>query len=84
MITAIIATPERHVLGPVEMRSLTVPGDKGEMTLLPGHARLISTLSAGTLVFETATGEKKTATISGGFLEIHADRAVVLADTFEL
>lgn len=85
MMTLTISTPERHVLGPIEVSSVTLPGGKGEFTVLPGHARLLSTLEVGVMNFETADGKKEFAAVSGGgFTEVFEDKVIVLADTFEL
>lgn len=62
-----------------EARSLTVPGSEGEMTVLPEHMPLITTLKQGTI---TVRGEEdselKRLDISGGILEVHGDGATVV------
>lgn len=62
--------------GPV--RSVTVPGAAGEMTLLAGHAALISPLKAGTITIRQEGGEEETVSIEGGTLEVSDNRAIVL------
>ena len=80
----VVATPERRVLSGIEVSSVTIPGEKGEMTILPGHATLLSTLAIGILKFQFESGKTETAALSRGFLRIHQDEVVVIADRFEL
>ena len=79
-----IVTPSRRVVGPVPARSISIPGGKGEITVLPGHARLLTTMETGVLSFEREDGRIEYAAVSAGFVEVHADKVVVLADTLEL
>jgi len=84
MLSLTIVTPERRVVGPIKVQSVTVPGGKGEMTILPGHARLLSTMETGILVFEREGGKKEVAAVSAGFVDVHDDKVSVLAETLEL
>ena len=84
MLTLSIVTPERRVVGPIPVESVTIPGAKGEMTVLSGHARLLSTIDTGILIFEREGGRKEIAAVSSGFVEVHNDRVIVLAETLEL
>ena len=84
MLTLSIVTPSRRVVGPVPVISVTVPGTDGEMTVLSGHARLLSTMDTGILVFESAGGRKEVAAVSAGFVEINHDKVTILAETLEL
>ena len=84
MLTLSIVTPEKRVVGPVPVASVTVPGAKGEMTLLPGHARLLSTMATGILAFDRTDGRKEYAAVSAGFVQVSNDKVIVLADTLEL
>lgn len=79
-----IVTPERRVVGPVPVVSVTVPGAMGEMTILPGHARLLSTMGTGIVAFETEDGKKEIAAVSAGFVEVSHEKVTVLAETLEL
>lgn len=84
MLKLSIVTPERRVVGPVEVSSVTLPGAKGEMTILPGHARLLGTMDTGILVFEMSSGKREVAAVSEGFVEVHHDKVTVLAERLEL
>lgn len=79
-----IATPDRKVLSGTEVKSVTLPGGKGEMTVLPGHADLISTIGVGILSFETDSGKKETAAIAHGFVQIKNDEVSILAERVEM
>ena len=58
--------------------SATIPGSAGEMTILPNHEPLISTLKAGKITVRIPNQEAKVFQIDGGVLEISGERAVVL------
>ncbi len=58
--------------------SATVPGAAGEMTVLPNHEPLVTTLKEGTITVRIPNAEPKTFEIKTGVLEISGARAVVL------
>lgn len=58
--------------------SATLPGSAGEMTILPNHEPLVTTLKAGTIVVRSPNSEPKEFIISSGVLEISGTRAVIL------
>ena len=76
-----VVTPERKVLSE-PVNSVTIPGRNGEMQILPGHAALISELKTGVLSY-SADGATHELHVSGGFVEISADRVSVLAEIAE-
>jgi F-type H+-transporting ATPase subunit epsilon len=76
-----VVTPERRVLSE-QVNSVTVPGRNGEMGILPGHAALISELRTGVLSY-TEDGTTFQLHVSGGFVEVNADRVSVLAEIAE-
>ncbi|MCH8114508.1 MAG: F0F1 ATP synthase subunit epsilon [Chloroflexi bacterium] len=65
-----------------EVDMVVAPGEVGEFTVLPSHARLISTLSPGILRFDQG-GESTSLALTGGFLEVADNRVTVLADAAE-
>jgi F-type H+-transporting ATPase subunit epsilon len=77
----IVVTPERRVVE-TETESVEVPGELGNLGILPGHAPLISLLRTGVLKYRDSRGEK-TLAISGGFMEVSNDVVSVLADLAE-
>ncbi len=58
--------------------SATLPGAAGEMTVLPHHEALVTTLKAGKITVRIPNAESKEFTIESGVLEISGTRAVVL------
>lgn len=50
--------------------SVTLPGTLGLFTVLDHHASLISTLTAGTIVFTTDDGQQQSREITGGLVDI--------------
>jgi F-type H+-transporting ATPase subunit epsilon len=60
-----------------EAASVTLPGAEGEMTVLPGHEPLITTLKQGSITVRHAEGEQ-TFHINGGVLEVRHDGATVI------
>lgn len=62
--------------GPVE--SVNVPGAAGEMTILAGHAALISPLKTGTITIKREDGEEESVSIDGGTLEVSENHATIL------
>ena len=61
---------------------VTVPGIDGELGILPHHTRLISALGIGELRIKKA-GAEEVLLISGGFVEVRADKVIVMADLAE-
>ncbi len=77
-----LATPRRPVVQ-VRARAAQVPAEGGLLGLLPGHEPLISLLGTGPLTIEPESGEPIRFLISGGFLEVTPERALLLADLAE-
>ena len=76
-----VVTPERRMLSEV-VDSVTVPGMNGELGILPGHTPLISQLQTGVLSYSKG-GTVERLHVSGGFVEVNADRVSVLAEIAE-
>jgi len=77
-----IVTPERVVLKE-EITQITLPTKAGEITVLPNHIPLVSSLMPGVVHVKKRNGEDEIMSISGGFLEVLKDKVVILADTAE-
>jgi F-type H+-transporting ATPase subunit epsilon len=71
MLTLTVASPE-GIRYEGEAEKVTLPGAKGSFTLLPRHAALISSLSAGTLRY-VVQGQEYEIPIAGGFAEVNHD-----------
>jgi len=60
--------------------SVQIPGAEGEMTILPGHAPVLSTLKPGVVSIQKDGGTDKIF-VRGGFAEVNAKGLTVLAET---
>ncbi|HWS54737.1 MAG TPA: F0F1 ATP synthase subunit epsilon [Pyrinomonadaceae bacterium] len=76
-----VITPQRRLLSE-QVDSVTVPGANGELGILPGHTPLISALQTGVLAYAQGATTRRLL-VSGGFVEVNADRVSVLADLAE-
>jgi F-type H+-transporting ATPase subunit epsilon len=61
---------------------VVLPGEDGEMGVLPHHAPVLSTLRLGVIRVRKG-GEEKVFTVTGGLVEIQPDLVTVLADAAE-
>lgn len=73
-----LVSPERKLTS-VQAREVRIPSAEGELTAMPGHAALITTLRPGIL---TVVGPEGTAdyAVTGGFAEITPEGVTVLAE----
>ena len=76
-----IVTAERVVYSD-EVDIVVAPGVMGQLGILPNHAPLITMLEPGELMVRK-DGEEDSMFVSGGFLEVMANKVTVLADTAE-
>jgi len=65
-----------------EVEAVVAPGELGEFTVLPSHAKLISSLNSGILRFDQG-GDSVSLALTGGFLEVANNKVTVLADAAE-
>ncbi len=77
-----IVTADRTVMERDDVTRLVVPGADGQLTLLPSHAALMTSLALGEMIAYTSEGLEPIA-IHGGFLQIANDEVKVLADAAE-
>lgn len=73
-----LVSPERHLLSR-QVTEVRIPAAEGDVTAMPGHAPLITTLRPGILHVEGPDGVDEYA-VTGGFAEINADGVSVLAE----
>lgn len=65
-----------------EADMVIVPGEAGQMGILPHHAPLLSTLKYGILTVRSQ-GREEVFTVAGGIVEVQPDIITVLADAAE-
>ena len=76
-----IVSPERLVVNEA-VDYVEIPGKTGYLGVLPGHAPLISELSAGELSYRTGNHTKRVA-VAWGFAEVLQTKVTILAETAE-
>ncbi|MDK3073720.1 F0F1 ATP synthase subunit epsilon [Sedimentitalea sp. JM2-8] len=73
-----LVSPERR-LASLRVSAVRIPGADGDMTAMPDHAPVITTLRPGVLHVEGPEGTAEYV-VSGGFAEINATSLSVLAE----
>lgn len=76
-----VVTPERIVLEE-DADIVVARGAEGDIGVLHGHEPLVTPLATGELMYRV-DGEDHHLAISGGFLEVRAEKVIVLADVAE-
>ena len=78
-----VVTPERSIVNDVAVESIVLPGEAGQLTVLPGHINFITTLTHGTFGYKV--GDMwQIAYLSGGFTQVFEGKVTVLAETLEM
>lgn len=60
---------------------VALPGESGELGILPGHTPLITRIKPGAVRIELADGTEELVFVAGGILEVQPTGVTVLADT---
>ena len=74
-----LVAPER-VLYSGEVDAVLLPGTEGEMTVLPGHAPVLTALKTGFIVVTDHKDHGTRVLVRGGFADINASGVTVLAE----
>jgi F-type H+-transporting ATPase subunit epsilon len=64
-----------------QARFVALPGEAGELGVLPGHVPLITRIRPGAVRIETEDGNEEFVFVAGGILDIQPGSVTVLADT---
>lgn len=64
-----------------EAKFVALPGESGELGILPKHTPLITRIRAGAVRIEKADGGEEFVFVAGGILEVQPGIVTVLADT---
>src|SRR5690554_8025330 len=65
-----------------EAKFVVLPGESGELGIMPGHTPLISRIRPGTVkIVLTDGGEEVSVFVAGGILEVQPGGVTVLSDT---
>ncbi|MFV0282418.1 MAG: F0F1 ATP synthase subunit epsilon [Castellaniella sp.] len=64
-----------------EAAFVALPGESGDLGILPGHTPLISRVRPGTLKIRGEDGTEEHIFVAGGILEVQPNSVTVLSDT---
>ena len=75
-----LVSPESLIFND-QVGMIIVPGKDGDLGILPGHSKVISSLRPGrVMVYGQDKNLLKSFFVSGGFAEINAEKCIVLAE----
>ena len=75
----VVSAEESIFSGPAKFVAL--PGEAGELGILPGHVPLITRIKPGAVRIEKADGGEEFVFVAGGILEVQPNHITVLSDT---
>jgi len=75
-----IVTPDKRIFEG-DIKSVRVPGKKGSFQVLKDHAPIVSTLDDGPVILVDPEGKETIFEISGGVIEVKANKIILLADS---
>ena len=80
-----LVSPEQLVFNN-EVGMIIVPGKDGDIGVLPGHSKLLSSLRSGrVMVYGEDKQLLKSFFVSGGFVEVNPEKCILLAEeVFEI
>jgi F-type H+-transporting ATPase subunit epsilon len=78
-----LATPERKLYENTEILKLVVPTMQGEITVLPQHVPLMSSLSRGEMQVQLADKQIEAVFVSGGVIQVIDNIINILANVAE-
>jgi len=64
-----------------QAKFVALPGEAGELGILPGHIPLITRIKPGAVRIEKADGDEEFVFVAGGILEVQPRLVTVLSDT---
>ena len=64
-----------------DAKFVALPGEAGELGILPGHIPLITRIRPGAVRIEKADGGEEFVFVAGGILEVQPNHITVLSDT---
>ena len=76
-----IVTPEKLVVKDVA-EEIQIPGKRGYLGILPGHAPLITELAVGQISYRNSSDTRHLC-VAWGFAEVLPDKVTILAETAE-
>mgnify|MGYP001254471105 CR=1 FL=1 len=78
-----LVSPEKLIFND-KVGMIIVPGKDGDIGVLPGHSKLLSSLRSGrVMVYGEGKNLLKSFFVSAGFVEINPEKCIVLAEQVE-
>tara|TARA_Y100001970_G_C13974802_1_gene720093 strand:+ start:259 stop:657 length:399 start_codon:yes stop_codon:yes gene_type:complete len=78
-----LVSPEKLIFND-EVGMIIVPGKDGDIGVLPGHSKLLSSLRSGrVMVYGEDKNLLKSFFVSGGFVEINPTKCIILAENVD-
>ena len=78
-----LVSPENLVFND-EVGTIIVPGKDGDLGILPGHSKVMSSLRPGrVMIYSEDKNLIKSFFVSGGFAEINPEKCIVLAESVD-
>ena len=78
-----LVSPENLIFND-EVGMIIVPGKDGDIGVLPGHSKLISSLRSGrVMVYGENKDLLKSFFVSGGFAEVNPEKCILLAESVD-
>lgn len=81
-LSVTIVTPKKTVVKNLSVDELVMPAAKGEVTILPGHTPLLTSLGVG-VIRTLSHAENINFLVTGGFSEIRNDQVLILGEKIE-
>ena len=78
-LTFELVSPER-ILFSGDVDAVVLPATEGDMTVLPGHAPMMTALKTGFLIITDRPGNGRRVLVRGGFADVNQDGLTVLAE----
>ena len=83
LISFDLVSPEKLIFND-KVGMIIVPGKDGDIGVLPGHSKLLSSLRSGRiLVYGEGKNLLKSYFVSAGFVEINPEKCIVLAEAVQ-
>jgi F-type H+-transporting ATPase subunit epsilon len=74
-----LVAPERVIFSG-DVDAVVLPATEGDMTVLPGHAPMMTALKTGFLIITDRPGNGRRVLVRGGFADVNQDGLTVLAE----
>ena len=78
-----LVSPENLIFND-EVGMIIIPGKDGDLGVLPGHSKVMSSLRPGrVMIYGEGKNLLKSFFVSGGFAEINAEKCIILAESVD-